>query len=102
MNKDEVSYKHYRHEYYIELTKYQYIEINNMYKWHIAEFRKELDKLKKDIVDAFILEHNLTSDNDSRENKDFTFTKEDLERFERIMMMQQNLGKEQYYKMIGI
>ena len=103
MNKGEVTYKHYRHDYYIELTEYQYLEIKNMYEWHAAKFREELDNMKKDLVDAFVMEHNLTSDDNSdRQDEDFTFTKEDLERFERIMMMQQNLGRERYYKMIGI
>ena len=102
MNKGEVSYKHYRQDYYIELTEYQYLEIKNIYEWHAAKFREELDNMKKDLVDAFVMEHNLTSDDNSdSQDEDFTFTKEDLERFERIMMMQQNLGRERYYKMIG-
>lgn len=103
MNKNQITYKHYRHDYYIELTEYEYAEIKNMYEWHVAKYREELDKIKKDLVDAFVLEHNLTSDDNSdRQDEDFTLTQEDIIRFQRINEIQANLGRDRYYKMIGI
>ena len=82
MNVNNLTYQRYRHEYDLELTAYQYAEIKHMYEWHVAKYRKDLDKMKKALRDAFLLKHGLFSNVESdRHNEDFTFTQEDFERF---------------------
>jgi hypothetical protein len=57
----EVMRKQYRDETAFELTAYEYTELVNAYEWHVANFEKELKRMKKDLLSAYIYRHDLCS-----------------------------------------
>jgi hypothetical protein len=58
-------YKNKKKEFFVEMTDWQYIEAQDLIKFHIKQFRKELKKKLEALTRAYIHNHNLFSETQS-------------------------------------
>ena len=84
----------------IELTAMQYAELVNLYEWHKANFIKDLEDLKENILLAYCRKHSLYSKKESDDNKSSELSPEDIERLWKIMRLQESLNDNQYHKLL--
>jgi hypothetical protein len=96
----EVMRKQYRDEIAFELTAYEYAELANAYEWHVANFEKELKRMKEDLLSAYIYRHDLCSQTgvDDSKNTDSRMSMEDISR---ILNLAGNLSNEIYCKALN-
>lgn len=83
----------------LEVTAYQYAEILNLFDWHKANLKKDLDNAQDLCFEAYIQKHGLyrqRSEEEKREDK----TPIDFERLSKIIMMMRNLNDNSYYKQL--
>ena len=102
LNTDKVNYRHYRCTYDFELTAIEAVELSNYYEWNKAQLSKELKRVKDDVVDAYILKHNITSrsDDDDAEMEEKPLTPSERERLFRVAQLISGLENVSYVKMI--
>lgn len=83
-----------------ELTKAQYIELNELFNWHKANLERERDEQLKLLLLAYIQKYRLFSgvQKDSEDNK--PLTPEDLEMIQKVMYMQETLSDRTFQKQL--
>lgn len=88
-----------RNEIEVELTAIQYAELASLFAWHKLNFDRDLDDMKKTIMQAYISKHNLTSGKSSGENR--VLTAEDVIELCKILAMREALNNNYFHKMIN-
>lgn len=84
----------------IELTAMQYAELVSLYEWHKANFIKDLEDFKENILLAYCRKHSLYSKKESDDDKSSELSPEDIERLWKIMRLQDSLNDNHYQKFI--
>lgn len=93
-------------KYATKCTEAEQIKIENQFGFHKRlfrnEYKKQLKKLKNDLLTAYIYKHDIypdcpdeEQDNDQEEQQPI-----DLEKLQRILAYERNLSDETYYKML--
>lgn len=82
----------------IELTAMQYAELVSLFEWHKANFNKDLEDMKNNILIAYCRKHHLHGDIDSDDSRELTV--EEKERLVKILFMQESLNDNQYHKLL--
>lgn len=98
--KDRIGYfKVSGSKYIIECTKLQFIEISNMLKFHLANYKKELNDIKKTLLEAYLYKHNLLGTK-SDEKADKELSLDEMEHILKVIRMQSSLSDRYYHKLI--
>ncbi len=98
-NTDRLSYKQIsRSQIAVEMTAIQHAEMVSLFAWHKANFDKDLEEIKQNILLAYCRKHHLYSDVDSVES--IELTAEEKKRLIKIMFMQESLNDNQYHKLL--
>ena len=84
----------------VEMTALQYAELASLFEWHKANFNKDLEDMKKNILLAYCRKHHLYSDVKPDNYNDRELTAEEKERLLKIMYMQESLNDNQYHKLL--
>lgn len=72
-NTDRLSYKQIsRSQIAVEMTAIQHAEMVSLFAWHKANFDKDLEEIKQNILLAYCRKHHLYSDVDSVESIELT------------------------------
>ena len=101
VNENSMSYKSVsRSKIAIELTEMQYAELVSLYEWHKANFIKDLEDFKENILLAYCRKHSLYSKKESDDDKSSELSPEDIERLWKIMRLQDSLNDNHYQKFI--
>ena len=101
VNENSMSYKSVsRSKIAIELTAMQYAELVSLYEWHKANFIKDLEDFKENILLAYCRKHSLYSKKESDDDKSSELSPEDIERLWKIMRLQDSLNDNHYQKFI--
>ena len=101
VNGNSMSYKSVsRRKIAIELTAMQYAELVSLYEWHKANFIKDLEDLKENILLAYCRKHSLYSKKESDDDKSSELSPEDIKRLWKIMCLQDSLNDNHYQKFI--
>ncbi|WP_320980004.1 DUF2786 domain-containing protein [Bacteroides sp.] len=82
----------------IELTDLEYIDIQDMYEFHKSHFRKERNRLLKDMLNAYVQKHKIFDsdpEDSDREEKDI-----DWEELRRIFTLSASMEDVAYRKSI--
>ena len=83
----------------VKMTALQYAELVSLFEWHKANFNKDLEDMKQNILLAYCRKHhlhsNVKSDDDDRE-----LTADERKRLIKIMFMQESLNDNQYHKLL--
>ena len=87
-----------RSEISIELTALQYAELKSLYEWHKANLERDLEDIKKTVLDAYIMKHALFSE--KRSDKETELTPEDIVRLKKMLKMQNVLNDNHYQKLL--
>lgn len=91
-----------RNKIRIELTAFQRAELSNLYEWHKANFKKDLQTMEDTIADAYIQKHNLYRQRgEDEEIPEVKLTAKELARLRAILAMQSQLGDNKYHKAIA-
>ena len=83
----------------VEMTVLQYAELASLFEWHKANFNKDLEDMKKNILLAYCRKHHLYSN--VKLDNDRELTADERERLIKIMFMQESLNDNQYHKLLG-
>lgn len=98
---NKVSFRHYRNTYDFELTAFEAAELKNYYEWHKIQLSKEIKNHLKDMVEAYIIKHNITSSKDDDDETDYKpLTPSEKARLFRISLLADGLEDVSYVKMI--
>ena len=84
----------------VEMTALQYAELASLFEWHKANFNKDLEDMKKNILLAYCRKHHLYSDVKPDNDNDRELTEEERKRLLKIMYMQESLNDNQYHKLL--
>lgn len=87
-----------RSEIRIELTALQYAELKNLYEWHKANLERDLEDIKKTVVDAYVMKHALFRE--KRSDKETELTPEDIVYLKKMLKMQNILNDNHYQKLL--
>lgn len=91
-----------RNKIRIELTAFQRAELSNLFEWHKANFKKDLQTMEDTIAEAYIQKHNLFKPRDEDEEApDIQLTPKELARLQTILAMQAHLNDNKYHKAIA-
>ncbi len=82
----------------VEMTAMQYAELVSLFEWHKANFIKDLEDVKNNLLLAYCRKHHLYSDVESDNNRELTA--DEKRRLLKIMMMQESLNDNQYHKLL--
>ena len=82
----------------VEMTALQYAELVSLFEWHKANFNKDLEDMKKNILLAYCRKHHLHSD--VKPDNDRELTEDERKRLIKIMFMQESLNDNQYHKLL--
>lgn len=91
-------YKESRSKISVEMTALQYAELVSLFEWHKANFNKDLEDMKKNILLAYCRKHHLYSD--IKPENDRELTDDERKRLIKIMFMQESLNDNQYHKLL--
>ena len=83
----------------VEMTALQYAELVSLFEWHKANFDKDLEDIKKNILLAYCRKHHLYRD--VNPENDIELTEDELKRLVKIMFIQESLNDNQYHKLLG-
>lgn len=83
----------------LDLTPLQYAELSNLFEWHKANFKKDLDQTIDNMVNAYINKHDLFSSHNGG-NPDRKLTPEDIKKIKAMFAMMEQLSDNTYHKMI--
>lgn len=98
-NARRMSYKQVsRSRIAVEMTAIQYAELVSLFEWHKANFNKDLEDMKHNILIAYCRKHHLYGDIDSDDSRELTA--EEKERLVKILFMQESLNDNQYHKLL--
>jgi len=84
----------------LEITKAQFIEINELFEWHKANLERERDEQLKLLAEAYIMKHNLFSGVKNEDDEDKPLTHEDLIRLQKVMLMEATLADKHFQKQL--
>lgn len=98
-NAHEVSYKKRGEAISFELTPYEFAEITNYYEWHRKQLGKELKEMQQNFVSAYIMKHNITSQDDG-DTPVKPLTQEDLERIKNVLILMRTVKNTHYQKLL--
>ncbi len=90
-------------EIVVELTAYHYAEIANLFYWHKANLKEDIEKSQRLIFEAYIQKHHIFRDrsNDPEEEEEEDDDKPiDLAHLQAVMAMMRTLNDKCYNKMI--
>lgn len=99
-NKREMSY--YRRslsKIALDLTPMQYAELSNLFEWHKANFKKDLEQTIDMMVDAYINKHDLFSSDNSGDT-DKELPPEDIKKIKAMFAMMEQLSDNTYHKQL--
>lgn len=85
------------------LTAYQYAEISNLFSWHKANLKKDIEQSQRLVFEAYIQKHRIFRDrsNDTEEDKgEHDRQPIDLAHLRAIVAMMGTLNDNYYHKMI--
>lgn len=98
-NASRMSYKQVsRSRIAVEMTAIQYAELVSLFEWHKANFNKDLEDMKHNILIAYCRKHHLYGDIDSDDSRELTA--EEKKRLVKILFMQESLNDNQYHKLL--
>jgi len=102
MNKSKASYWGSGNKIWFELTDMEYAELSNLYEWHKAQLKKEIDKVIIDFSEAYCIKHNITNhskdDDDTEDSK--PLTAEEKRRIYRVLSLIESVEDTHYHKQI--
>lgn len=84
-----------------EMTALQYAELVSLFEWHKANFNKDLEDMKRNILLAYCRKHRLHSDIKPEDKTGIELTREEKERLLKVMCIQETLGDSQYHKLLN-
>lgn len=84
-----------------EMTALQYAELASLFEWHKANFDKDFEDMKRNVLLAYIRKHHLHSDVKQEEKADIRLTQEEKERLLKVMSIQETLGDNQYRRLLN-
>ena len=82
----------------VEMTALQYAELASLFEWHKANFNKDFEDMKKNILLAYCRKHHLYSN--VKLDNDRELTEEERKRLIKILFMQEVLNDNQYHKLL--
>lgn len=82
----------------VEMTALQYAELASLFEWHKANFNKDLEDMKKNILLAYCRKHHLYTN--VKLDNDRELTEEERKRLIKILFMQEGLNDNQYHKLL--
>ena len=82
----------------VKMTALQYAELMSLFEWHKANFDKDFEDMKKNILLAYCQKHHLYSD--VKLENDRELTADERKRLIKIMFMQESLNDNQYHKLL--
>lgn len=98
-SKNSLSYRNVsRSQIEVEMTALQYAELVSLFEWHKANFNKDFEDMKENILLAYCRKHHLYSDVKPDDNRELTA--DERKRLIRIMLMQESLNDNQYHKLL--
>lgn len=91
----------YKNEIYLDLTNSQYLEIQSMYEFFFAQWKKEKKHLLETLINAFINKHNIFSNvEDDEPKEEEPMTPERWKKIMEISALMDNLEDVSYHKRI--
>ena len=93
-------YQESRSQISVEMTALQYAELVSLFEWHKANFNKDLEDMKKNILLAYCRKHHLYSDVKPDNDNDRELTEDERKRLIKIIFMQESLNDNQYHKLL--
>ena len=86
----------------VELTAYQFAEISNLFFWHKANLKKDIEQTQRLVFEAYVQKHRIFRDrsNDPEDEEEQESKPIDLARLRAILAMMQTLNDNHYHKMI--
>lgn len=84
----------------VKMTALQYAELVSLFEWHKANFNKDLEDMKQNILLAYCRKHHLYSNVKSDNDNDRELTADERKRLIKIMFMQEGLNDNQYHKLL--
>lgn len=91
-----LNYRLFNSTCYVNMTPLQAAQLDDLWNWHKAHFKKEFARMKKEFVVAYVGKHHLTSG--KHESSDEPLTKKDLEEIRRELMMMATMSDDVYLK----
>ena len=85
--------KKVRREMWITLTPRQYVELSEMWIWHLKQFRKELKAMRQSLVTAYVNKHRLFAQDHSNSGAEIS-----LEEMMRLQAMMASLDDSVKYR----
>lgn len=99
--KNSLSYRQVsRSQIAVEMTALQYAELVSLFEWHKANFNKDFEDMKKNILLAYCRKHHLYSDVKPDKDNDIKLTEDERKRLLKILFMQESLNDNQYHKLL--
>lgn len=87
----------------VELTAYQFAEISNLFFWHKANLKKDIEKTQRLVFEAYVQKHRIFRDrsNDPEDPEEEQEDKPiDFAHLQALLMMMGNLNDNTFHKMI--
>lgn len=84
----------------VKMTALQYAELVSLFEWHKANFNKNLEDIKQNILLAYCRKHHLYSDVKPDNDNNRKLTEDERKRLIKIMFMQEVLNDNQYHKLL--
>ena len=98
-----MKYKQYtRDTITTELTPLQAAELNSLFQWHKENFKKEMEQIQKDLMDAYVSKHRIYRDKseDEDEEEQEELTPEEMHRLFKMMQLRGTFSDRTYQKQL--
>ena len=99
VQKDSLSYHQAsRSQISVKMTALQYAELVSLFEWHKANFDKDFEEMKNNILLAYCRKHHLYGD--VKHDNNMKLTDDECKRLLKIMFMQESLNDNQYHRLL--
>lgn len=96
-------HQHTRDTITTELTPLQAAELNCLFQWHKENFKKEMEQIQKDLMEAYISKHRIyrdKSEDDDDDEEQEELTPEEMQRLWKLMQLRETFSDRTYQKQL--
>lgn len=96
-------HQHTRDTITTELTPLQAAELNSLFQWHKENFKKEMEQIQKDLMEAYVSKHRIyrdKSEDDDDDEEQEELTPEEMHRLWKLMQLRGTFSDRTYQKQL--
>lgn len=100
MNVRELSYTESGSRIAVSLPTSKFLELSAFWEWHKSNFKEEMKRIRKAVMNAYIYKHQLSNDLPGQDGPKKNVSEKDLKELKNILRLSTVLEDKRYQKML--